>query len=124
MSKPRVLHFEDDPAFAEKFGQRLRQAGFEVRHFTNPSADPVSIVMNEKPDLIISDIVMPVMNGIASARCIKADQRTKHIPLILLSSLCSRVDMQAGREVADQYVVKYEGGMDEAITYAKSFVSV
>lgn len=119
----KVLHFEDDPSFAEQFARRLTEAGFVVQHYTNPSQDPIALVEKEKPDLIVSDIVMPVMDGIASARLLKASASTKNIPLILLSSLCSRTDIQAGREVADHYVMKYQGGIDEAITYIKSYLS-
>lgn len=59
------------------------------------------------PDLIISDVMMPIMNGFELARALKEDINTCHIPIILLTALTSDEDVMKGMELgADDYVMK------------------
>jgi len=60
-----------------------------------------------KPDLIVLDIMMPKMDGYETCKALKADERTKNIPVILLSAKGRNVDMQTGYDVgADEYITK------------------
>ena len=65
------------------------------------------IAMTELPDLIISDIMMPIMDGITLTRKLKSDIRTSHIPIILLTARVSVMHQKEGFETgADDYVTK------------------
>ena len=61
----------------------------------------------EVPDIVISDILMPRVDGFQLARRLKSDERTAHVPIILVSSLDSPADKARGIEAgADAYIVK------------------
>jgi two-component system chemotaxis sensor kinase CheA len=65
------------------------------------------IVTSGLPDLIISDIVMPRLDGFGLTRRIKGDERTAHIPVILVSSLDTPEDKTQGIDAgADAYIIK------------------
>ncbi|WP_158027244.1 hybrid sensor histidine kinase/response regulator [Labilibacter marinus] len=66
-----------------------------------------AIVLSEQPDLIISDIMMPEMDGITFCKKIKSNVETNHIPVILLTALSKEEDKAEGIETgADMYLVK------------------
>ena len=64
-------------------------------------------VREEKPDLIVLDIMMPKLDGYETCRLIKSDPKTKAIPVILLTAKGREVDQKLGREVgASDYITK------------------
>ncbi len=64
-------------------------------------------ILSEHPDLIVSDVTMPELNGIDLCRKIKADNRTAHIPVILLTALSTEDQQLSGLETgASDYVTK------------------
>ena len=64
-------------------------------------------VRDEKPDLIVLDIMMPKLDGYETCRLIKSDPKTKAIPVILLTAKGREVDQKLGREVgASDYITK------------------
>jgi two-component system alkaline phosphatase synthesis response regulator PhoP len=64
-------------------------------------------VRDEKPDLVILDIMMPKLDGYETCRMIKKDPATKNIPVILLTAKGREVDQKLGREVgANDYMTK------------------
>ena len=64
-------------------------------------------VREEKPDLIVLDIMMPKLDGYETCRLIKSDPKTKSIPVILLTAKGREVDQKLGREVgASDYITK------------------
>jgi len=83
---------------------------FKSDYFIIEAQDGISgfdISVNELPDLIISDVMMPKMDGFQLCEKIKSDQRTSHIPLILLTARAEMQDKLNGLDTgADDYVVK------------------
>lgn len=85
-AEPRtVLLVEDNDD-----NRHLYQAMFEyegLRVLTAPDGSSgVDLALTEAPDLILMDLAMPVMNGIEATRLLKADDRTRHIPVLALSA--------------------------------------
>ncbi len=86
--------------------KRLESAGYDVRHGEDGSA-ALDLVREDPPDLIISDIEMPKMNGYEFCREVKQDAKLRRIPLILLSTLGDPQDIIEGLQAgADNYVTK------------------
>jgi two-component system chemotaxis sensor kinase CheA len=85
----------------------LEAAGYTVELATDGQEALGMIVTSGLPDLIISDIVMPRLDGFGLTRRIKGDERTAHIPVILVSSLDTPEDKTQGIDAgADAYIIK------------------
>lgn len=80
--------------------------GYQVVAFENGSA-AFKYAVSQIPDLIISDVMMPVMDGLEFCRNIKSDERTSHIPVILLTALATHIHQVNGLQTgADAYLTK------------------
>lgn len=86
MIKKRVLIVDDSGIVLEKALEALGCSGYEV--FTAPSADAADAIIysSARPDIIILDVMMPVLDGDKKARILKADESTMEIPILLMSS--------------------------------------
>jgi CheY-like chemotaxis protein len=83
--KKKVLIVDDEPFFVEVFTQKLGLAGFEVCSAQN-GAEAVVKAKTEKPDLIIMDVMMPVMSGFDATQIIRNDPATRNIPIIIFTA--------------------------------------
>jgi signal transduction histidine kinase/DNA-binding response OmpR family regulator len=103
--KPTLLIVEDNDDFRTYIKQ-----GFDEHYNIVEAADGsegLKLAFSVLPDLIISDIMMPVMDGIEMCRKIKSDVRTSHIPVILLTAVNNQQKMLDGFEMgADDYITK------------------
>jgi DNA-binding NarL/FixJ family response regulator len=105
MSK-RLLVVDDEPHLLNTVASCLNNAGFEV--LTAQSAiDALMILAHTMPDLIISDVHMPQMDGLAFVRHVRASERTALIPVIFLTAKDQKEDRIEGFRVGvDAYVTK------------------
>lgn len=102
----KVLTVEDSPVQAKKIIRFLEDFGFEVKHCKN-GVEAMDYLSKEVPQLIISDIVMPEMDGYELCRSLKKDERLKNIPVILLTSLKDPMDIIKGLQAgADNFITK------------------
>jgi CheY-like chemotaxis protein len=93
-----ILFIEDEEIFLEMFGKKLEDEGYTVEYAKNGAWG--SRLAAEKPyDLIITDMVMPAMGGGEIVRRIKLDEKTKDVPLIVLSASLSEEDVQAVKDL-------------------------
>ena len=114
--RPKILHFEDDSFLSGMYGLKFTKAGMDYAIYSNPTLDPVSIVLKERPDLILMNVIMPVMDGFQAATAIKADSRTRVIPLVFLTTLGQKEDISKGMELgASDYIVKADDTPDDVI---------
>ena len=81
----RILYVEDNDDNIYVLKRRLTRAGHEVLIAMDGAAG-VAMANAEKPDLILMDLSLPVMNGWDATKQLKADEATKHIPVIALSA--------------------------------------
>lgn len=103
--KPILLVVEDNPDICEYIAESFSDS-FDVRTAVNGKQGKES-ALKEIPDIIVSDIMMPVMDGNEMCRELKGDVRTSHIPIILLTAKDSLKDKEEGYQVgADSYLTK------------------
>lgn len=101
-----ILVVEDSPTQAEELVYALIQNQFYVRNASN-GKEAVSLIEQRKPMLVISDIMMPEMNGYELCQYIKGNENLRDIPVILLTSLSDPQDIIRGLESgADNFIIK------------------
>ena len=102
----RILIVEDDSKNLKLVRDLLQVSGYVTLEATNGKLG-VEVAKEQKPDLILMDIQMPVMDGLQAARLLKADEETKKIPIIALTAYAMKGDeekmLQAG---CDGYIPK------------------
>ncbi len=102
----RILLVDDDPLAIKLTSTRLRANGYEVVSCSE-AAQGLERAIKEKPDLIILDVMMPIVNGFNFCRLLKNQDAYKNIPVILLTSRASEEDRRIGQEVgANAYLAK------------------
>ncbi|WP_340113178.1 hybrid sensor histidine kinase/response regulator transcription factor [Maribellus mangrovi] len=102
---PEILIVEDHIEISEFIRENLRKC-YRVVTETNGKSGLETAIQNI-PDLIISDVMMPEMDGIEMSKKIKQDQRTSHIPIILLTGKASHKDKMQGLETGvDAFIPK------------------
>lgn len=101
-----ILIAEDSPTQAEKLRYLVEQAGYRTRMATNGRM-ALEAVQQNPPNMVLSDIVMPEMDGYALCRAIKANPQLEHIPVILLTTLSDPKDIIEGLDCgADNFIRK------------------
>jgi diguanylate cyclase (GGDEF)-like protein/PAS domain S-box-containing protein len=105
--KPNVvLLAEDDDELRELVSTELEREGFSVVSVPNGS-EAVSQTRSLNPDIVLMDLMMPVMNGIQATKLIKDDPATRHIPIIVGTVIDEKEDVVKGFEAgAIAYVTK------------------
>lgn len=103
---PLILAVDDEPNIMELLKFNLSKEGYRFIGVTN-GLDAIKTVNEEKPDLIILDIMLPEMDGYDVLRAIKENKASAGIPVIMLSAKDEIIDKVLGLELgADDYVTK------------------
>ena len=98
-----VLIVDDEPNIREYLRQELEGAGYSVREAKN-GLEAVSVAKNIMPDLVILDVMMPMMNGFDAAAVLKNDPQTMNIPIVILSIV---EDLERGYKIGvNRYLKK------------------
>ena len=100
-----VLVVDDDSSIAHTLKSILLKNGFEVITATN-GEEALKLIKTNKPDLIITDLVMPVMDGFYFRMKLREDLRFKTTPIIIISGLLVSEAEQLEHEAATFYVPK------------------
>lgn len=85
MSKPKILIVDDEPDVIDLIARTLEGEGFDVV-YAYDGISALDLVSVEKPDLVLVDIMMPMMSGYEVCEQIKSNPATQHIPLLCVSS--------------------------------------
>ena len=102
----KILVIEDEEDNLKVLSMALKSAGYIVFGATN-GEDGIELFRQEKPDLVILDVMMPVMDGWEVLRRIKAGLRSRRVPVIMLTAKNTDKDKIKGYEYgADFYVTK------------------
>jgi len=88
--KKLILLVDDDPDFVEAVKVIVQAGGYDVR-VAYDGQEGLEAVAEQRPDLIVLDVMMPVMNGHEACAKLKGSEATKDIPIILLTAVADRV---------------------------------
>ena len=107
MPQKNILVVEDHPETRDLLAYNLKAAGFLVRTAVNGESG-LELAVRGKPDLVLLDVMLPGgLDGLEVCRRLKQDQRTRHVPVIMLTALGDEVDRIVGLELgAEDYVAK------------------
>jgi len=106
MAIKKILVVDDSATERHIIGEVLTKQGFEVS-FAESGEMGVAKAKQDKPDLIVMDVVMPGLNGFQATRAISRDPETQHIPILICTTKDQETDKIWGiRQGAKDYVVK------------------
>lgn len=106
MPESTVLLVDDDPVILKLLEVNFEMEGFAVL-LAHDGVEGVEITRTQRPDIVISDIMMPKKSGLDLVGELKSDPGTSDIPIILLSAKAQIADVRAGVDAgADDYVTK------------------
>ncbi len=105
-NKIKIALVEDDPFLSSMYTTKFELEGFQVVS-ANDGVNGVSLIKKEIPDLVLLDIMMPKMNGFDVLKEIKSNEKTKDIPVILLTNLNQTDEVEKGMDLgAVDYLTK------------------
>jgi CheY-like chemotaxis protein len=107
-----VLIIEDEEDAAELFAEMMRVSGFRVVK-TSSSAPAIAMMIAQKPDIVLLDIMMPEISGLDVLRQMRRDPALVNIPVVVVSAKSLPTDIRHGMEAgASTYLTKPVGFFD------------
>jgi DNA-binding response OmpR family regulator len=104
--RSKILIVDDEPFNVDYLEQELADLGYETISATN-GQQALEYVAAEAPDLILLDVMMPVMDGFTVCRLLKAQEETRLIPIVVMTALDAKADRIAGIQAgADDFLTK------------------
>jgi CheY-like chemotaxis protein len=102
----RILFVEDDPTVAEMYRVKLELDGYSVEVATD-GEQALQIAQADPPDIIFLDIRLPKMDGLAVLEALRGDDRTRAVPVVILSNYSQQELIERGLKLgALEYLVK------------------
>lgn len=106
MLDKKVLLVEDDQMIRTMYESKLKQAGYSVTSVDN-GADGLRLALEEKPDIILLDVILPQVDGFSVLEEIRSNKDMKSLPIIMLTNLSTEEDKEKGKSLgATDYFVK------------------
>ncbi|MCD5396270.1 MAG: response regulator [Candidatus Pacebacteria bacterium] len=119
----KVLFIEDESALQKSLGDLLRQEGIEVISAIDGETG-LRLAKETLPDLILLDLILPRMHGLEVLKKIKEEERTKDIPVVILTNLENLSDVEKAIELgATTYLVKANYSLEEIVGKVKNFLN-
>ncbi len=101
----KVLVVDDDPVILRLLRVNFEMEGYEVATAAD-GEEGLAVARRARPDVVVSDVMMPRLDGLAFAAALRADAGLARVPIVLLSAKAQHADIDAGLDVADDYVTK------------------
>lgn len=103
----RILIVEDDPDLVALARRWLERDGYQVEHVATGPAALEALARSDLPDIVLLDVMIPKIDGFEILRSIRAEARTRTLPVIMVTSFTRDKDVARGRELgATDYIVK------------------
>lgn len=118
----KILIVEDDKFLRELIGQKLTKEGYDILESID-GEDGLKKIRNEKPDLVLLDLILPSIDGFEVLSRIKEDASLKSPPIIILSNLGQKEDVERGlKSGAVDYLIKAHFTPGEIIEKVKNIL--
>lgn len=102
----KILIVEDSPSELELMSRYLQESGYDVIKAAG-AKEAIEKALLEKPDVIVTDVVMPGMSGFELCRSLKKHPLTEKLPIVICSSKNQEIDrLWAMKQGADAYITK------------------
>jgi two-component system, OmpR family, phosphate regulon response regulator PhoB len=106
MAQPRILIIEDERGLTQSLSWYFNREGYET-HVAHDGLDGLRRAQTMLPDVVLLDIMLPGMNGLDVCRELRAGERTREIPIIMITAKSEETDQVVGYSLgADDYVAK------------------
>ena len=120
----KILIIEDDLVLQKALAEYLSSEGFDTKTASDGEIG-LKMSLSEKPDLILLDIILPKKNGHEVLQAVKENEKTKHIPVVLLTNLDSISDVEKALELgATTYLVKADYKLEEITAKVKDILNI
>ncbi len=124
--KTKILLVEDDAIISKVYADELKDAGFQVIIALN-GQDGLKLALQEKPDLILLDIIMPIMDGLAMMKELRGKNLYgKNVPIILLTNLSpdeERIMQAIVESEPAYYLIKSDWDLSQVLEKIKERLS-
>lgn len=111
----KILLVEDDKSLREIYGVRLRAEGYDIVS-AGDGEEALALAIKERPELVISDVMMPKVSGFDMLDILRSTSETKNIHVIVMTALSSEEQRQRGEMLgADKYLVKSQVGIEDVV---------
>lgn len=111
----KILLVEDDKSLREIYGVRLLAEGYDIVS-AGDGEEALAMAIKEKPELIISDVMMPKISGFDMLDILRSTTETRDIKVIMMTALSSDDQRSRGEQLgADRYLVKSQVGIEDVV---------
>lgn len=111
----KILLVEDDKSLREIYGVRLLAEGYDIIS-AGDGEEALAMAIKDRPDLIVSDVMMPKISGFDMLDILRSTTETKGIKVIMMTALSSEEQRQRGVSLgADRYLVKSQVGIEDVV---------
>lgn len=111
----KIMLVEDDKSLREIYGVRLLAEGYDITS-AGDGEEALAMAVKEKPDLILSDVMMPKISGFDMLDILRSTPETKDIKVIMMTALSSEDQRDRGEKLgANRYLVKSQVGIEDVV---------
>ena len=122
-SRNNILVVEDDKLLSDLLLRKLGGGSYHVMH-ARTGEEALELLKNEKPDVILLDILLPGVDGFEVLKQVKGSPLLKKIPVIVLSNLGQESDLAKGKELgAKKFLIKATLTLDDVVRVIESELS-
>ena len=119
----KILLVEDDRNLREIYGIRLAAEGYQISS-AGDGEEALAMAMKERPDLILSDVMMPKISGFDMLDILRATPETQNIKVIMMTALSAEDQRARGEKLgADKFLVKSQVGIEDVVSAVKEVLT-
>lgn len=118
----KILLAEDDPFLTDIYKTKFKEAGLDLK-IVSDGSEVLEKTKEEKPDLVLLDIVLPQMDGWEIIKSLRSDTSLKGLKIVFLSNLGQKEEVEKGMKLgADGYLIKSNFTPSEVVNEIKKYL--